>query len=80
MNEIDKLKTKIADLEQYIFSTKTDTEMEKFQQAQKDLEFLKELQGRLQKWNEKNDWTERDYAFKMVEDWIDELSVVVNAL
>ena len=69
MSEIDKLKEKITDLEQFIFSQKTDIEMQKGN----DLEFLKELQIRLQKWNNKNDWTERDMAFKMVEDWINEL-------
>lgn len=76
----DKLKSEIEDLKQVIFRQKSDFEMEKWEQSKNDLDFLKELQGRMKNWDEKNDWTERDYAFKMVEDWIEELTGVVNAL
>lgn len=69
----EKLKIEIEDLKQVIFKQKTDFEMQKWEQSKKDLEFLKELQGRMKNWNDKNDLAERDYAFKMVEDWIDEL-------
>lgn len=70
----------IEDLKQVIFKQKTDFEMQKWEQSKKDLAFLKELQGRMKNWDDKNDLTERDYAFKMVEDWIDELDGVVNVL
>lgn len=73
----EKLKIEIEDLKQVIFKQKTDFEMQKWEQSKKDLEFLKELQGRMKNWDDKNDLTERDYAFKMVEDWIDELDGVV---
>ena len=73
----EKLKIEIEDLKQVIFKQKTDFEMQKWEQSKKDLEFLKELQGRMKNWDDKNDLTERDYAFKMVEDWIDELDRVV---
>jgi len=76
----DKLKSEIEDLKQVIFKNKTDFEMEKWEQSKKDLDFLTELKDRMKKWNEKNDWTERDMAFKMVEDWIEELSDSLNAL
>lgn len=76
----DKLKCEIEDLKQVIFKQKSDFEMEKWEQSKNYLDFLKELQGRMKNWDEKNDWTERDYAFKMVEDWIDELSEIVNVL
>lgn len=69
----EKLKIEIEDLKQVIFKQKTDFEMQRWEQSKKDLEFLKELQGRMKNWKDKNDLTERDYAFKMVEDWIDEL-------
>ena len=73
----EKLKIEIEDLKQVIFKQKTDFEMQKWEQSKKDLEFLKELQGRMKNWNDKNDLAERDYAFKMVEDWIDELDGVI---
>ena len=76
----DKLKSEIEDLKQVIFKQKSDFEMQKWEQSKNDLEFLKQLQSRMKNWTEKNDWAERDYAFEMVEDWIDELSGVVNAL
>ncbi|RQP11367.1 MAG: hypothetical protein EAS48_06380 [Chryseobacterium sp.] len=76
----DKLKSEIEDLKQVIFKQKSDFEMQKWEQSKNDLDFLKELQGRMKNWDEKNDCSERDYALKMVEDWIDELSGVVNAL
>ena len=76
----DKLKSEIEDLKQVIFKQKSDFEMKKWEQSKNDLDFLNKLRGRMKNWDEKNDWCERDYAFKMVEDWIDELSGVVNAL
>lgn len=78
MKNVNELKERIADLEQYIFSVKADVELERTQQAQDDLEFLIKLQEQLKRWDERNDWSSRDYAFKMVEDWIDELKVILN--
>lgn len=78
--DILSLKIEIGDLKQVIFKQKTDFEMEKWLQSKNDLDFLTELHGRMKNWDDKNDWNERDYAFKMVEDWIDELEVVVNDL
>lgn len=76
----EKLKIEIEDLKQAIFKQKTDFEMQKWEQSKKDLEFLKKLQGKMKNWDDKNDLIERDYAFKMVEDWIDQLNRLVNAL
>lgn len=40
---------------------------------EKDFIFLKELFDNLTKWNENQDIVAKEYAFKMVDDWIDEL-------
>jgi len=78
MKTKEDLKSENEDLKQLIFKQQSDFKMEKWEQAKKDLGFLTELQGRMKNWDEKKDWTQRDYAFKMVEDWINELSEVVN--
>lgn len=41
--------------------------------ADKDLQFLKDIKENLIKWRDGNDWVARDYAFNMIDDWIDEL-------
>jgi hypothetical protein len=41
--------------------------------ADKDLEFLVELRGRLEKAFDNQDTVQREYAFQMIDDWIDEL-------
>ena len=74
MSKVEKLKLEIEDLKQIIFKQKSDFEHEKWEQSSKDLNFLNELKTRLEKWHSKNDWSERDMAFQMVEDWINELS------
>lgn len=75
-----KLESEIEHLKQVIFKQKSDFEMGKWEQSKKDLEFLRELQTRTKNWDEKNDLTEKDYVFKMIEDWIDELSELVDAI
>ncbi len=49
------------------------------QQAQRDLEFLKELQATMIKWRDNNDWPSKEHAFKMVEDWMDELTGIMTS-
>lgn len=39
----------------------------------KDIDFLKEMKERLEKWRDNNDWSERDMVFNMIDDWINEL-------
>jgi hypothetical protein len=53
-------------------------ESENFIRNDTDLKFLKELRKHLEKWSDKNDWSERDYAFKIVDDWIDKLKQKVK--
>lgn len=43
----DKLKAEIKDLKQIIFKQKSEFEMQKWEQSKNDLDFLKELQGRM---------------------------------
>jgi hypothetical protein len=72
MDKINELKLKISDLEQYIFSKKTDAKMEN----ERNLNFLKEIKSHLKKWEDKNDITSKQYAIKMIDDWIDELNAL----
>lgn len=80
MDELTALQLKVADLEQVIFKIGDDTKDAAFQQAEKDLKFLKEIHEHMLKWNASNDYASRDYAFKMVEDWINELTFVTSEL
>jgi predicted DNA-binding protein len=62
-----------TDYKQIAFKLQSDIEQLKWEQAQKDITFLKEMKERLEKWRDNNDWSERDMVFDMIEHWIDEL-------
>ena len=71
--QIEKLKMEVDHRDQVIFSMKHDAEMAKWQNAQGDIYFLKEIKDKINDGREKHDSTSFDYAFKMIDDWIDEI-------
>ncbi len=64
------------DYKQIAFKLQGDIEMLRWDLAQKDLIFLKEMRDHAKKAFEKNDVTAKDMLLKMIEDWIDELEKI----
>lgn len=62
-----------TDYKQIAFKLQSDIEHLKWEQAQKDIPFLKEIKERLMKFRDKNDTTELEMVFNMIDHWIDEL-------
>ncbi|MFW5848013.1 MAG: hypothetical protein ACOCVF_03775 [bacterium] len=62
-----------TDYKQIAFKLQSDIEQLKWEQAQKDIFFLREIQKRLTKYRDKKDFIELEMVFNMVEHWIDEL-------
>lgn len=62
-----------TDYKQVAFKLKTDIEEMKWEQAEKDIPFLKEMKQRLEKYRDREDVTELEMVFNMIDHWIDEL-------
>lgn len=72
------MKTETVDMEgelyfhkQVIFKLKTDLEFARWENAVKDIAFLKEMRGRAENAFNGND---KDMLFTLIDDWIHELS------
>jgi hypothetical protein len=70
------LDTDYNDYKQIAFKLQDDIEMLKWEQAQKDLPFLREMRERLNKYYKNQDITQLDMVNKMIEDWITELEKI----
>lgn len=76
----DKLESKESDLHDYkqaLFSLKMDIEFDsdkQFEKMQNDIKFLYEMKSRAINAFENRDVSDKEMLYKMIEDWIDELS------
>lgn len=62
------------DYKQIAFKLQTDIEMKVWENAQRNIPFLKEMKQRLKNYQNKKDITQLDMVHKMIDDWIDELT------
>lgn len=62
-----------TDYKQIAFKLQSDIEQLKWEQAQKDIPFLKEIKARLTKYRDGKDVTQLEMVFNMLDHWIDEL-------
>ena len=64
------------DYKQIAYKLQTDIEMKVWENAQKNIPFLKEMKQRLQKYQNNKDATQLEMVFQMIDDWIAELEAV----
>lgn len=74
MEKTDKKDELIADLKQIIFKQKSDIENIRFENAQRDIKFLKEMELYAIKAFDQRDTASYQMLIAMISDWIHELS------
>lgn len=73
---METLEQENTHLKQVIFKLQTDIKFVRWENAQKDIAFLKEMKGHATKAFKNRDITSREMLLKMIADWIDELEKV----
>lgn len=62
-----------TDYKQIAFKLQSDIEMIRWENAQKDIAFLKEMKGYAEKAFYKNDVVSKEMLLQMINDWVNEL-------
>lgn len=73
IKSIDELESENSHLKQVAFKLQGDVETARWENAQKNIAFLKEMKGRLEKYHSKKDATEIEMVYTMIDDWVHEL-------
>ena len=72
--KIEELESDLRHAAQVLYSKQTDWELATCNQRYTDIAFLKELEAHLEKWRDNRDVVSQEMSFKMVRDWIDDLT------
>lgn len=62
------------DYKQFVFKQKSDSEFKEWEKMQNDIKFLYEMKSRAANAFDNRDVSDKEMLYKMIEDWIDELS------
>jgi len=65
-----------TDYKQLAYKLQGDIEMRSWEDAQKNIPFLKEMKQRIEKFQNNRDVTEIEMVYNMIDDWILELEMI----